>query len=348
MALLLGDAGPRFGRYLDPEEAVERRPPEVEFNFFVRQFHRVPAILQRLVSPITWAYRGYVQKSAGDLAASVAYHALIAMLPMFFLVVSVAGYFLRNDQEVLDAAFRIINEIFPAGNVGTDAFQQAVDARQNNGWVGLLSVVGFAWAGTGFVSSLARSLNRIYGVRSSGYFSEKRRGFVVILLFAFFFMISSLLPIVTTFFVSQDLPDPLKRFVLASTQGQLIAYGLSVASAVVLFLVIYRILPNAGQRFWDVLPGTLIAAALFFVMTQIFPIYIGLIGGVGRYGQVLGFITLVVASLYFLAHVMLFGAFVNAHVQRRIRMRRRARDIRREVAERARRERLQRGVRTEK
>jgi len=317
-----------------------RKPPEIELNVISRQLSRAPAFWQRFIVPVRWLYRGYVQKSAGDLAASVAYHALIAMLPMFFLVISVAGYFLRNDQEVLDAAFRVINEIFPAGSVATDAFQQAVDARQNSGWLGLISVVGFAWAGTGFVSSLARNLNRIYGVRGSGYFSEKRRGFVVILLFAFFFIVSSLLPIVTTFFVNQDLPEPLQRFILASTTGQLIAYGLSYASAVVLFLVIYRILPNAGQRFWDVLPGTLIAAALFLVMTQFFPIYIRLIGGVGRYGQVLGFITLIVASLYFLAHVMLFGGFINWNVQRKLRQRRHARQLRREAKERARQERL--------
>ena len=340
MALLIGSASRRFGRYYDPAVDGLRKPPEIELNVISRQLSRAPAFWQRFIVPVRWLYRGYVQKSAGDLAASVAYHALIAMLPMFFLVISVAGYFLRNDQEVLDAAFRVINEIFPAGSVATDAFQQAVDARQNSGWLGLISVVGFAWAGTGFVSSLARNLNRIYGVRGSGYFSEKRRGFVVILLFAFFFIVSSLLPIVTTFFVNQDLPEPLQRFILASTTGQLIAYGLSYASAVVLFLVIYRILPNAGQRFWDVLPGTLIAAALFLVMTQIFPIYIRLIGGVGRYGQVLGFITLIVASLYFLAHVMLFGGFINWNVQRKLRQRRHARQLRREAKERARQERL--------
>ncbi|MGC4192214.1 MAG: YihY/virulence factor BrkB family protein [Thermomicrobiales bacterium] len=340
MALLIGKARGRFGRYYDPVLDQGRKAPEIDFNVLSRQLNRVPAFWKRMVLPFRWLYRGYVGKAAGDLAASVAYHALVAMLPMFFLIISVAGYFLRNDQQVLDGALKIINDVFPAGSVASDAFQQAVDARQNSGWLGLASVVGFAWAGTGFVSSLARNLNRIYGVRSSGYFSEKRRGFVVILFFAFSFIISSILPIVTTFFVNQDLPEALQRFILASTSAQLIAYGISYVSAFVLFLVIYRILPNAGQRFWDVLPGTLIASALFLVMTQVFPIYIRIIGGVGRYGQVLGFITLIVASLYFLAHVMLFGGFVNWNTQRWLRQRARARQAQREAKERAKRERL--------
>jgi len=330
MALLIDEASGRFGRYLDPESAAARQAPDVDFDFVLRQLKRGPAGWRRVLGPVRWMYQGYIQKSAGDLAASVAYHALIAMLPMFFLLIAVAGLFLRNDGDVLSGALRIINEVFPAGNVGTEAFQQAVDARQNSGWLGLISVVGFAWAGTGFISSIARNINRVYGVPGSGYFSEKRRGFVVILLFTFFFTVSTVLPIVTTFFVNQELPEILQRFILASTSGQLIAYGLSYASAVILFVVIYRILPNAGQTLLDIWPGSLIAGGLFLAMTQAFPIYIRMIGGVGRYGQILGFVTLIVASLYALAHVMLFGAYVNAAYQRRRRQRRRAREERRE------------------
>lgn len=333
MVMWMGEARGRFGRYLDPQSETRRPPPEIDFNFISRQLKRGPAGWRWSVTPIRWMYRGYIQSAAGDLAASVAYHALIAMLPMFFLVISVAGFFLRNDQDVLAGALRIIDDVFPAGSVATDAFQQAVDARQNSGWLGLVSVIGFAWAGTGFISSLARNINRVYGVPGSGYFSEKRRGFVVIMLFTFFFIVSSLLPIATTFFVNQELPEALQRFVLASGTGQLIAYGVSYFSAVLLFLVVYRILPNAGQRFWDVWPGTLTAAALFLLVTQVFPLYIRSVGGVGRYGQVLGFVSLIVASLYALAHVMLFGAFINASFQRRVRQRRRARQVRRERQE---------------
>jgi membrane protein len=333
MVMWMGEARGRFGRYLDPRSETRRPPPEIDFNFISRQLKRGPAGWRWSVTPVRWMYRGYIQSAAGDLAASVAYHALIAMLPMFFLVISVAGFFLRNDQDVLAGALRIIDDVFPAGSVATDAFQQAVDARQNSGWLGLVSVIGFAWAGTGFISSLARNINRVYGVPGSGYFSEKRRGFVVIMLFTFFFIVSSLLPIATTFFVNQELPEALQRFVLASGTGQLIAYGVSYFSAVLLFLVVYRILPNAGQRFWDVWPGTLTAAALFLLVTQVFPLYIRSVGGVGRYGQVLGFVSLIVASLYALAHVMLFGAFINASFQRRVRQRRRARQVRRERQE---------------
>src|SRR5687767_6901830 len=50
-----------------------------------------------------WMYCGYQEANAGDAAAAIAYHALIALVPTFLLLVSVAGYFLQR-ADVLEAA----------------------------------------------------------------------------------------------------------------------------------------------------------------------------------------------------------------------------------------------------
>lgn len=104
---------------------------------------------------------------------------------------------------------------------------------------------------------------------------------------------------------------------LTSRFTQLLAYGVAFLSTVMLFLVIYRIVPNARQRLPDVWPGTLVASLLFLVLTQAFPIYIDVVGGVNRYGQLLGLISLIVVALFLLAHTILFGAYINATWQRR-------------------------------
>ena len=271
-------------------------------------------------------YRGYREANAGDLAAAVAYHALVALVPMFLLLVTVAGLFLRSEW-VLDQATETINTVFPSDDAVANAFRDALDARNNSGIFGLFSFLGFAWVGTGFVSSLARSMNRVYGVRNSSYVSEKQRGFVVIVLFSVFFLISAASSIVTTLFVQQDVPEVLQEWGLATAQNQVFGYAVAYVSALVLFLVVYRIVPNAGQRLLDVWPGAIVAALMFSITTQAFPIYIRLIGGANRYGVALGLVSLIVAAVYILAHIMLFGAYINASYLRRRRQRRRARFI---------------------
>ena len=290
-------------------EAVKQTLP------FVWRHTQRSGLLSVLSFP-RWMYRGYTRNNAGDLAASIAYHALIAMVPIFFLLVGVGGLFLRNDS-VMSGAVRTIQTIFPEGSGSTEAFRAAIEARQNSGIVSLVSFIGFAWVGTGLISSMARGMNRIYGVRNASFIEEKQRGFLVILLFLLFFVLSVLTSVVPSVLLVLDLPEILDRLFLTSRFNQLLAYGVALVSTMMLFLTIYRVVPNARQRFLDVWPGTLVASLLFVLLTQAFPIYIQMVGGVNRYGQVLGLISLIVVALFFLAHTILFGAYINASWQRR-------------------------------
>jgi uncharacterized BrkB/YihY/UPF0761 family membrane protein len=52
-------------------------------------------------------------------------------------------------------------------------------------------------------------------------------------------------------------------------------------------------------------------------MGQAFPLYLRLTGGVNRFGVVLGLVSLLVAWFTALAHVLLFGCYVNVSLQQR-------------------------------
>jgi membrane protein len=55
--------------------------------------------------------------------------------------------------------------------------------------------------------------------------------------------------------------------------GRLIGWVISIASAILMFLLLYKILPNKPQGWKQTLPGALLAAVLFFVILQVFPLY---------------------------------------------------------------------------
>ncbi len=263
---------------------------------------------------VLWGYRGYRQANAGDLASSIAFNALIALVPTFLLCLAVAGLFLQND-EILDTALYTSFWGLPPESSG-DAFGAILAARRNTSWLGALGLVGFAWSGAGFVSCLARSMNRVYGGPGCGYMCERRRGFFVVLAFAALFVRALLSATVPTLFVGRDLPFYLEEWVLAAGRAQLLGYGLAVLATVALFGMLYRVVPNAGQRLGDVWPGILTASALFVGIAQAFPVYVRLVGGANRYGAVFGFVSLLVVWLLALAHVLLFGTHVNATYRR--------------------------------
>jgi uncharacterized BrkB/YihY/UPF0761 family membrane protein len=91
-----------------------------------------------------------------------------------------------------------------------------------------------------------------------------------------------------------------------------------VFAATVLFGVVHRAIPNAGQRLGDVWPGTLVGAALFVVLSQAFPLSLRLFGQANRFGAVFGLIWLLVTWFSALTHALLFSTYVNAtHLRRR-------------------------------
>jgi membrane protein len=278
---------------------------------------------RRVTALLGWMHRGYQQSNAGDLAAAVAYNALVALIPTFLLCLSVAGVFFHSDQVFTSAVYASFWGL-PSGAAG-DALDAALAARRTSSWLAVLSLVLFAWTGTGFVGCLARSMNRIYGVPGCGYMCEKRRGFFVIVAFAALFMLALLSSTVPTLFVRQDLPAYFQHWALAAGRYQALGYGVAFLATAALFAMLYRVVPNAGQGLRDVWPGTLTAATLFVVMAQVFPLYLRLIGGANRYGAAFGLLTLLVAWFYVLAHVLLFGTYVNATHQRQ---RRRAASLR--------------------
>lgn len=282
------------------------------------------SLKQRFYDLLSWAHRGYSQANAGDLAAAIAYNALVALIPTFLLLLAIAGAVLQSEDALRTTIYSSVWGL--PRDQASDALEAVIQARRSSTWLGALSLAGFAWTGTGFVSCLARSMNRIYGVPGCGYMCEKRRGFFVILAFAALFILALLASTIPTFFVAKDLNAYFARFRLAAGWYQLLGYLLAAVPTVALFGMLYRVVPNANQKLRDVWPGTLTAAGLFVVMAQVFPIYLRLLGGVNRYGAVFGLISLLVAWFWVLAHLLLFGAYVNAtHQHRRTMARQRAR-----------------------
>ena len=312
MAVCIGNAvGGRAGTSSEVVWEADDRPPMTE-AMTGWPGHRAWVATQRLVM---WMIRGYQHVNAGDLAAAVAFNAMVAIIPTFLLSLAVAGLFLQSDQVLTSTVYASFWGL-PSGAAG-DALNAALTARRSSSWLGALSLAGFAWTGAGFVGCLARSMNRIYGVPGCGYMCEKRRGFFVIIAFAMLFTLALLAATVPTLFVKRELPAYFQTWALAAGRYQVLSYGVALVATALLFGMLFRVVPNAGQGLRDVWPGTLTAAGLFVLMAQVFPLYFRLLGGANRYGAAFGLLTLFVAWFYVLSHVLLFGTYVNATHQRR-------------------------------
>lgn len=263
----------------------------------------------------SWAIRGYRETNGGHLVSIVAFNALVALVPTLLLMVAVTGLVLRDDR-ILAATVDGILAWLPAAEA-REALEAVVSVRRYTGWIGALSIVGFLWIGTNFADAIAHCLNRVHRVPDCGYICTRRKAFGLVVGASGLFLVAAVAGATTLF---ATLETGLRTTDAESVVGPWIGYVAAFLVAFGLFMVLYRVLPNAGQLVRDVWPGAFVAAALFVLLGQIFPLYLWLVGGVNRYGVAFGLASLLVTWFAALGHVLLFGAYVNATLMCRSRV----------------------------
>jgi membrane protein len=259
--------------------------------------------------------RGYNEAGASHLSAILAYNALVALVPTTLLLVSVAGLLLRRDQ-VMTFFVKSAYWALPSDDA-RQALEAALTARSQSGWFALASLVGFLWIGSGFAGALNHCFNAVYGVPDGDFIATRRRGLAVLTAFIALFSAVTVATTLPALFIQRDTGPYFSTWALAGASGQIVSYTFATLAATLAFLLIYRLTPNAAQRLRDVWPGSLVAGGLFVLLGQAFPVYLRLIGGVNRYGAAFGLLTLLLAWFGVLAHILLFGCYVNVSYRRR-------------------------------
>src|SRR3954453_2215148 len=97
---------------------------------------------------------GYYRRiHGGDLAAMIAFNALLALVPTLLLFVAVAGLLLR-DPERMQSAVDHVSHSLPDAQT-RDAVETLLTAKNQSTRLGLLGLIGLLWVGTSFVTTVA-------------------------------------------------------------------------------------------------------------------------------------------------------------------------------------------------
>ncbi len=265
---------------------------------------------------VHWAIDGYRRVNAGDLAAALAFNAMMAIVPTILLLITVAGILLRSDQLYRETVLTT-QWLLPAG-MSRDSSEALIGVRNRSGLFGLASFAGFLWVGASFFACLGRTMNRIYGVENPPSVQQRVRGFAIVVAFAVLFIVTVIAAFLPSFFAglpAAELPIDLTSSLLSRGIYQVASYAVAVLTAMILFGMLFRVVPNAGQRIGDVLPGTVVIAAAFVLLVQVFPLYFRVTRDLSGLGSTSAFLPLLLIWFYILAHLLLFGAFINASYQ---------------------------------
>jgi membrane protein len=250
-------------------------------------------------------FKKVMDDQAPNLATLLAWGTLSALLPLLLGVLSVAGIVLR-DQQRLDDLYKTLLVLVPQQTAGpiVDALDSVRKASAAS--AGIVAVLLLLFNGSSFFSNMASVFDQAYHVDSRNFIMQRVVSIVMLVVTTLLLVVSTLAAGLSSVVGNVQVGLPIGP-ILGSIVGLLI----SILSAFVLFLLIYKVLPNARQGWRDVLPGAVLAAALLFVISQMFPLYLALFPPNHAYA-VFGVFLVFTFWLYLLGFVLVLGAELNA------------------------------------
>jgi membrane protein len=242
-----------------------------------------------------------------NLAALLAWGTLSAILPLLLGLLALAGLVLR-DQQRLDQVYNSLTSALPAA--AAEPITNVLDGmRQSAASVGIIAIALLLINGSSFFTNMASVFNQAYHVQGRNLVIERLIGLGMLILTATMLMLST---------VAAGLGSLVSRvpgvLPVGPILGQVVGWSVPILSVLILFLLIYRVLPNAGQTWRSVVPGTLLAATLLLVLTQVFPLYVALFPPNHAYA-LFGVFLVLTFWLYLLGLILVLGAELNAFLE---------------------------------
>jgi membrane protein len=260
------------------------------------------------------AIQTFTDNRAIEAAASIAYYALFSLFPLLILIIAFGTTILRNEQTVnliLDYTATVLPtaQDLVKGNI-----EQVLALR---GTVGVFAAFGLLWSATSVFNTLARNINLAWhGAKQRNFFKSR------LVALGMFFTLAAL-PILSLISTTLFSLLPWLDFNEQAWGGSIYDTFLWEVSTrlipwffiFVMFLGLYRWVPNTEVRWSEAIWGAFVAASGWEIAKFGFTWFLS--SGLARYQLVYGSLGTVVALMlwiYLSSVVILFGAHLSGAV----------------------------------
>jgi len=258
----------------------------------------------------------FFEDKAPRLGAALAFYTTFSVAPLLVMSAAAASLFFGTDAVEGHLKHELIDFV---GDDAAEGIQGMVAAAQKAHHSGMASsVVGILalfFGAMGVFIELKASMNTIWGVEVRpelglwGYIVDSALAYLMVVAIAFLLLISMIL---TAFLLA------LSRSISNSTSSvELIDFVVSSIVITLLFMLIFKYLPDAKILWKDVWIGALVTAVLFTIGKHLVGIYLATAVGASAYGAVRS-IAVFLLWTYYSSQILFLGAeFTQVYAQMR-------------------------------
>jgi len=253
-----------------------------------------------------------------DLAAALAYYSFLAIPSI--LLVTLGVFTLFADAEAINSLLDRFARVMPAD--ATDLLGESLRRlNENDGGSLAMALVGFVlalWSTTGAATAFMRALNRAYDREETRGFVRQRLVailMVTVMLFAFALVFGLLVlgPVLSGWIGGALGMENVLGWIWWVAQWPVLIVGLLAAFATVLFLG-----PNVEHPRWQfITPGAVFAVIVWLLVSGLFAVYTATFASYNKAWGSLAAVIVMLTWLWLTGCALLFGAEINAEVERR-------------------------------
>ena len=246
------------------------------------------------------------EEKPSRLAAALAYYGMFSFVPVVYIAIKVAGFFI-NDQLLSQQIFERLTEVL--GPETANYIQDLVIATEGatTGGTFIVTLVSFAallYSASGLFTNLQYSLNAIWQVpieTQSGFvhfIKNRLLAFILVIGLGLVLVIGAFGSVVISIFAS------ILPFGIIDPDFSIIAF---MALATLLFALIFKLLPEVDIAWRDVWLGALITSVLITIGGWALGFYFS-VSGVGTAFEAAGALAVILIGIYYIAQIFLSGA----------------------------------------
>jgi membrane protein len=269
------------------------------------------SFFENLIGLLKQTFQEWLQDKAPQLGAALAYYTVFSLAPLVLLLFVIVGFIFRHDPA---GAWNKVTQQMSyfldpsAVRVVQDIAQQA--SQPNKGLIATIIGIALALFGaSGVFGQLQDALNTIWGVKAKparaiwGFLRSRFLSFAMVAGICFLLLVSLAI---------EALLKGFSHYVQSVLPGG-IAIALAVylifdfAVVVLLFVMIFRFLPDVKIQWRDVWIGAIMSAILFGIGKWLLGFYLGSGAASSAYGAASSLITLLL-WVYYSSQILLFGA----------------------------------------
>ena len=258
--------------------------------------------------------RGFMKRlnedHVGAYAAQSAYFILLSFIPFVLLVVTLVKYTPLTRDDVYSVLINMLPTEFQSyvGGIVNEIFYQSVAYMP-------ITIITTLWSAGKGIAALTNGLNSIYHVTETrNYIINRLRGMAYTLIFAAAFLTSLVLLVFGTR-IQNKLTEHLPMVARVTSS----IMGMRTGVLAVLFLVLYKCIPNRKASFKSQCPGALISSLAWSIFSLAFSMYLDIaLAASNMYGS-LTMIVFIMIWMYFCMWILLIGAEINAYFEDKLR-----------------------------